>query len=219
MLGYGINIDEAGNLFAAGISVITTGNHVWQQSSIFEYPDASNKILRPANYPNGNPGEGACIVNRRGVEIAVINLQGRRHLPAIDCPFRKAKEILRSLSRNVSAIFIDFHADDPSEKEALAHFLDGSVSALCGTHTHIQTTDEKILPNGTAYITDVGACCPQTSVIGFDAQTSVKRACEQIPYRFIAAEGPAMIHGVAISIDRETKRAKQINRIREQSSV
>ena len=209
----GISPENARHIFAAGAQVITTGNHVWHNDEIRPLLDHEPNLLRPANYPPSNPGHGVCIVDSKGISVAVLNLQGRQRMHPIDCPFRKVKEMLRDLRSKVSIIIIDFHAESPDEKEAFAYHLNGNVSAVLGTHTHIQTADERILSGGTAYITDVGACCPQDSVIGFELETAIQRLLSQLPIRGTPADGLATIHGAVITIDPVNGRATHIRRI------
>ena len=217
--GYGLLPEQAMQLFGAGAQVITTGNHVWRQSELLELLDSDQRLLRPANYPPGLPGHGSCVVTVRGARIAVVNLQGRERLPTIDCPFRKMRELIRGLSQESDAILVDFHAESPAEKEALSYWLDGDVGAIIGTHTHVQTSDERLLPGGTAYITDVGACCVVDSVIGFDPVVSVERATSQLPLKVGVAEGRATICGALVELDRENGMAHSIERIRIQSAL
>ena len=217
--GFGITQEIAGQLFAAGVHVITTGNHIWQQPEVFPYLDQEDRILRPANYPGGNPGHGHCVVEVRGVRVGVINLQGRRRLYPIDCPFRKAKETIRKINSSADIILIDLHAEATEEKEALAFFLDGQVNALFGTHTHIQTADDRILPGGTGYLTDLGACGPADSVIGFDPQISVERVRSQMPLRNEVSDNVAVLHGAVLTVSREDWKTVGFHRFRERSLV
>jgi hypothetical protein len=217
--GFGIMPELAGQLFSAGIDVITTGNHVWQKREILDYLDTQDRILRPANYPGGNPGHGVCVVESKGARVGVVNLQGRIRLAPIDCPFRRGKEVLRKLSGDADIVIVDFHAEATDEKEALAFHLDGQVSALFGTHTHVQTADERVLPKGTAYLTDIGACGPRESVIGFKPEISVERAQTQLPLRNEVSNNAAVLHGALIEVDRSNGKATSIHRIREESLV
>ena len=217
--GYGLLPEQAMRLFEAGAQVITTGNHVWRQLELLDALNGDQRLLRPANYPPGVPGHGSCVTTVRGTRIAVVNLQGRERLPTIDCPFRKGREIIRTLSSASDVILVDFHAESPAEKEALGYWLDGVVGAVIGTHTHVQTSDERLLPGGTAYITDVGACCVADSVIGFDPLVSVDRATSQLPLKVGVAEGASLICGILIEFDRESGMARSIERIRIQSAL
>jgi len=217
--GFGITPEIAAGFFSAGASVITTGNHVWQKSEVFPYLDSEEHILRPANYPSGNPGHGSCVVEARGFKLGVINLQGRERMWSIECPFRKAKELVRKMRQQVQFIVIDFHAEATDEKEALGCHLDGDVALVYGTHTHVQTADERILSGGTAYITDIGASGPRDSIIGFVPEISVERMRTQMPLRNEVSNNPAIIHGILVTLDPETGKATGITRIAEESLV
>lgn len=217
--GFGITPETAVSLLSTGADVITTGNHVWQERAIYDYLEQEERILRPGNYPGSSPGHGFHVANIRGTPIGVMNLQGRVRMSSIDCPFRKARDILRQIKSKCSGVIVDFHAESTEEKEALGLYLDGDVSVVFGTHTHVQTADERILPNGTAYITDVGAAAPSSSVIGFDSGISVKRSLTQVPIRNVVAETPATIHGIVVDIDSDTGKAESITRIQERSLI
>ncbi|MBN1649471.1 MAG: TIGR00282 family metallophosphoesterase [Spirochaetales bacterium] len=218
--GLGISSDVADQFFQLGADVITTGNHVWQQQSILQYLDTKDNLLRPHNYPPGVPGKGFCVIEtRKHVKVAVINLQGRESLPSIDCPFREAKNLVRKLRQETKVILIDFHAESVEEKEALAMYLDGEVSAVVGTHTHIPTADERILKNGTAYISDIGMSGPFESVIGCKPEISIQRSLTQMPIKMEVAESSAVIHGFLVGIDCESGRAEEVRRIVHVSSL
>ena len=217
--GFGITPEIATNIFAAGADVITTGNHIWQKKEILEYLDRESRLLRPDNYPPGNPGHGYCVIETRGLRFGVINLQGRVRLPSIECPFRRAKELLRKAKSEADVVIIDFHAESTEEKEAFALYVDGDVALVFGTHTHVQTADERILPNGTAYITDVGATGPRDSVIGFEPRISVERSLTQMPFRNEVSDNLAFIHGVIVKVDADTGKAIRISRYSEASIV
>jgi 2',3'-cyclic-nucleotide 2'-phosphodiesterase len=216
--GFGLTHEGVAALFDAGAMVITSGNHIWQQRDIIRLLDDEPRLLRPANYPPGTPGHGLCVLEVKGIKVAVMNLQGRKRMPAIDCPFRKAADLIRSLDRDTRVILIDFHAEATDEKEAFALHLDGSVSAIVGTHTHIATSDGRVLPKGTAYQTDVGACGPGDSVIGFVPSISIQRALTQLPLRNEVSDNNVVLHGVVITIDAETGKSIDILPIRERSS-
>ncbi len=217
--GLGITEQIAGQLFSAGVDVITSGNHIWHHREVLKMLDSEQPILRPANYPPGTPGKGYIVVNIKSNPVAVLNLQGREQMPSIDCPFRAGKELVRKLHSHTKVILTDFHAESPEEKESLAFYLDGQMSALIGTHTHIQTADEKILPKGTAYITDMGMTGPDDSVIGSSKKISVQRSLSQMPLKMEVSDTPAVIQGVKISIDVETGKATKIERISQKSLV
>ncbi len=217
--GFGITPEVAGQIFSAGANVITTGNHIWQQGEVLSYLDTEDRILRPANYPSGVHGHGTCIVEVKGRKIGVINLQGRTRMWTIDCPFKKGRELVRKMRQETKIIFVDFHAEATDEKEALGCYLDGEVTAIVGTHTHIQTADERILPGGTAYITDLGMTGPSDSVIGFDPRISVQRSLTQMPLRNEVSDNPATIQGIVLEVDQENGRALSVERVREESLV
>ncbi len=211
--GFGMTEEQALKVFAAGCHVITTGNHVWQQAPFLDALDRHDTLLRPANYPPGVPGHGSCVVEVRGVKVGILNLQGRSRMPTVDCPFRKAKEVLRKLRQEVAFSVIDFHAEATDEKEALAYYLDGEIAALVGTHTHVQTADERILPNGTAYISDLGSCSPRDSVIGFDPEISVQRALTHVPIRNSVPNHAADITGLLVDVEPGSGRAIAVSRL------
>ena len=215
--GFGITPQIAEELFSLGLDVITTGNHVWDKKEIFDYLPRTPRLLRPANYPADLPGSGLLLTKaRNGVPVAVINLQGRVHLPAIEDPFRMADGILKSLDAlpgaGVKVRFVDFHAELTSEKMAMGWYLDGRVSAVIGTHTHIPTADTRILTNGTAYQTDAGMTGPYHSVIGVDKDIILQRFLTQMPVRMEAARHGAELHGVIVEVDDATGRANTVRR-------
>ena len=209
--GFGIIPSQVDMLFGIGVDVITSGNHIWQQEDIYPYLDSQSSLLRPANYGNLVQGHGYVVKDN----VCVINLQGRMNMPATDDPFKCAQDILKKLDNRVKTIFVDFHAESPEEKEAMGFFLDGKVTAVVGTHIHVQTMDEKILPNGTAYITDLGMCGPKGSIIGSDPELAIKRQLTQMPMKAQVLDAAAEIHGVCIRSDAETGKALSIERIAE----
>ncbi len=217
--GFGLSPENAQTMFAAGVDVITTGNHVWQHKQIRELLGNEETIIRPANYPGSPPGRGYTIRQVKGSRIAVMQLQGRVRLSNIDCPFRKSRELLRGLKAEADIVLCDFHAEAAEEKESLAMYLDGSLAAIVGTHTHVQTADARILPNGTAYITDLGMTGPEGSVIGFQAETSIRRSLTQLPLKNEVHDAPGCVHGVLISIQPETGLASSIVSLRERSAI
>ena len=217
--GFGITSDIAGQLFRAGVDVVTTGNHVWHDDQVAQLLNREAHVLRPDNYPSGAPGTGVATVDRRVPPVHVVNLQGRIHMAPIDCPFRAARDLVKRLKQVSPIIIVDFHAESTEEKEALALYLDGDVSVLFGTHTHVQTADERILPKGTAYITDVGACLPPKSVIGFEPSISIRRSLTQIPIKNEVASAAATIHGLSVKIENSSGKALSVERIRYQSLV
>jgi len=211
--GFGITPLIAQELFAMGIQVLTTGNHVWDKKEIFDYLPREPRLLRPANYNSDLPGCGLVIIKaRNGADVAVINLQGRVHMPAVGDPFRAADRILESLDTSVRVRFVDFHTELTSEKVAMGWYLDGRVTALIGTHTHIPTADERVLPGGTAYQTDVGMTGPYDSVIGSDKNLVLRRFLTSLPIRLDAAKGGAELHAVIVTADPHTGRAVGIRR-------
>ena len=212
--GLGITPEISKSLFGCGVDVITLGNHSWSRRAIFDYLDREPRIVRPANYPEGTPGRGFTVVtSREGQKVAVANLQARTFMEALDHPFRTADAILNSVRSQTRITLFDFHGEATSEKIALGHYLDGRASAVVGTHTHVQTADETILPGGTAYITDIGMVGPQDSVLGMDKDIVVRRFLTQIPNRFEVAVGPVVLCGIVIDIDSATGRSQTIERI------
>jgi metallophosphoesterase (TIGR00282 family) len=210
--GFGLTPSIAEELFALGIHVLTSGNHIWDKRELYDYFGRQPRLLRPANYPEG-PGEGLLIIQaRNGVECAVMNLQGRTYMPATDCPFRKADRLLAELPPAVKVRFVDFHAEVTSEKMAMGWYLDGRVSAVIGTHTHIPTADTRILPGGTAYQTDCGMTGPYGSVIGVDTDIIIQRFLTSLPVRMEASRKSPELHSVIVDVDEFTGRARAIRR-------
>lgn len=214
--GFGIGREEVDKLFEMGVQVVTSGNHVWERPGSAELLDAEPRLLRPANYPPGAPGRGLALVESGGARWAILNLQGREEMSPIDCPFRAADELLARVGAEApgSIVLVDFHAESVEEKEALAFHLDGRVSAVAGTHTHVQTADERILPRGTGYLTDLGMTGPDDSVIGVKAEICVRRGLTQMPIKMESAEGPASISGALFTMDAETRACLKVERIR-----
>jgi metallophosphoesterase (TIGR00282 family) len=213
--GFGLTPRIVDQLKRMEISVLTSGNHIWRKKEIYPFLDDHPTVLRPANYPPGVPGHGSCVVSTpSGERVAVLNLMGRVFMQQVDCPFRCAEAEVERLRKETSAILVDFHAEATSEKVAMGWFLDGKVSAVLGTHTHVQTADETILPEGTAYITDAGMTGPRNSVIGVKKEIIIEKYLYQIPKRFDIAKGPAQVCGVVLDIDGESGRANRILRIR-----
>ena len=220
--GFGITPRLAEELLKTEIDVLTGGNHSWDRKEILEYLPHEPRLLRPANFPDGSPGSGLYIgTARNGVRYAVLNLQGRVFLPAIDDPFRKADGMLAALPQDVAFVLVDMHGETTSEKIALGWYLDGRVSALVGTHTHVATADEHVLPQGTAYITDVGMTGPHGGVIGMDRNGIIKKFLDQLPARFEVASGDLQMNTVLIETDDDGPRnaagrlrARSIERLR-----
>lgn len=221
--GNGLLQADAEKLFACGIDVLTGGNHIFEKREAYPFLDMELRVLRPQNYPTGaeelfpqtpkTPGRGFGVYTKNGVSIAVLNVQGRDSLMPLDCPFRAADSAAKEAAAQNALLFVDFHAESNREKEALALFLDGRAAAVCGTHTHVQTADERILPKGTAYITDLGMCGAVSSVIGTKTEIAVKRNLTQILYRMEDAEEEEAINGVLITVDCATKTALSIERV------
>jgi 2',3'-cyclic-nucleotide 2'-phosphodiesterase len=214
--GFGITPGLVEELLDLGIAVLTSGNHIWDRKEIIHYfqEHADGRLLRPANYPAGAPGHGLYLgKTEAGAEYAVINLQGRVFMPAIECPFRTADSLLGSVPPSVTIRIVDMHAEATSEKQALGRYLDGRVTAVVGTHTHIPTADEMVLPGGTAYITDLGMTGPYDSIIGIEKETVIKKFLDQMPARFEVATGDVRLCGVLIEADPETGRATSIQRV------
>lgn len=216
--GFGLTPEIAEQFLTQGVDAITSGNHIWQKREILPTLQGRSEVLRPANYPDKAPGHGSCIIEKKGVKIAVLNLQGRVDLQNLDCPFRKAEEKVRKLKKETPLILVDFHAENVEEKEALGLFLDGSVSVVVGTHTHVQTADERILEKGTAYISDLGMTGPPDSVIGSEKETAIERVKTQLPLRMEIHDAPAEIQGVAVTLDVKTGKALSITRIAHKSA-
>jgi metallophosphoesterase (TIGR00282 family) len=198
----------------SGADVMTSGNHIFSKKEIIPLIAKENLLLRPANYPAGTPGAGFVTVKAGPHRVGVLNLMGRVFMNPIDCPFRKADEVLPELARETRIILVDMHAEATSESVAMGWYLDGRVSAVVGTHRHVQTADERVLPKGTAYITDLGMTGPTEGVIGVDREIILRRFLTQMPVRFEPARGPAALHAVVITVDPDTGRASDIRRLR-----
>lgn len=211
--GNGITKEIAADLYQMGIDVLTMGNHVWDNRDVFSFIDLEDRILRPGNYPTGTPGRGFFIYRTLiGEKIGVINLSGRAFLANLDCPFRLVDSMIEEIKKETPTILIDFHAEATSEKVAFGWHVDGRVSAVVGTHTHIQTADERILPGGTAYITDVGMTGPRDSVLGIKVDLALQKFLTQMPVRFETATGLAQLNAVVIKTNAKGK-AEQITRV------
>jgi len=212
--GFGITPRLAEELFACGIEVLTGGNHIWDRKEIFDYLPHEPRLLRPANFPNGSPGKGLFIGSaKNGARYAVLNLQGRTFMVPIDDPFRTAVQQLSAIPPDVKVILVDMHAEATSEKQAMGWYLDGKVSAVLGTHTHVATADNRVLPGGTAYITDVGMTGPHDGVIGMEKQAILQRFLDAMPTRFSVAEGDVQMNAVAIDVDETNGRARFIEQL------
>lgn len=208
--GRGLTKEVAQELYDSGIDFLTMGNHVWDQRDILKFIDDENRLIRPANYPKGAPGKGFGYVKKNGIKTGIINLSGRIFLPPLENPFSTVMQIVNSIAVETSVILIDFHAEATSEKVALGWFLNGKVSAVLGTHTHIQTADARILDQGTAYITDVGMTGPRDSVLGVKKEIIINSFITQMPSKFEVASGPVQLNAVIVEIDEKTGKAMQI---------
>jgi len=212
--GFGITPELAEELFARGVHVITGGNHSWDKREIYPYMPTQPRLLRPANFPAGTPGHGRAIVRTAtGVPVAVINVMGRVFMTAIDDPFTGVLDEIEAIGDEARIILVDFHAEATSEKVAMGWHLDGRVTAVVGTHTHVPTADARVLPNGTAYITDVGMTGPHDSVIGVDRHAVVQRFLTALPQRFETARENPRLNAVIIDADEQTGRALAIERL------
>jgi len=220
--GFGITPRLAEELLQTDIAVLTGGNHSWDKKEILDYLPHEPRLLRPANFPDGSPGSGVYVgVAKNGVKYCVINLQGRVFLPAIDDPFKKADELLAAVAPDVAMVFVDVHAETTSEKIALGWYLDGRATAVVGTHTHVATADEHVLPQGTAFITDVGMTGPHSGVIGMDREAIIRKFINGLPARFEVASGDVQMNAVFIETDDDGPRnaagrlrARSIERLR-----
>jgi len=214
--GFGITPEIAGDLFDLGLSVITTGNHAWDKKETIGFYRKEPRLLRPANYPEGAPGQGTLVLDLpSGETVGILQVMGRAFMPALDCPFQVAKREIPKLRERTKTIIVDMHAETTSEKMAMGHFLDGQVTAVVGTHTHVQTADEQILPKGTAYLTDIGMTGPVNSIIGFKKDLVIEKFLTQMPRRFEVATGPAVLSAALIECDPNTGKAVGIQRVRE----
>ena len=212
--GFGITPDVAGELFDLGLSVITLGNHAWDKKEAIDFIKKDSRLLRPANYPDGVPGRGSMVVETAGGEsLGVLQVMGRVFMPTLDCPFRVAEREVTQLREQTRTIIVDMHAETTSEKMAMGNFLDGKVSAVVGTHTHVQTADNRILPKGTAYLTDIGMTGPVNSVIGMKTDMVIWKFLTQMPRRLEVAQGPAVLCAALLEFDGLTGKAVSIQRL------
>lgn len=214
--GSGLTPSICEELFSLGIDVITSGDHIWKKREVLDVINKDSRILRPANYPQGAPGTGATVVTTEaGVKVGVVNVVGRVFMQALDCPFRVATREIERLKEQTALIVVDIHAEATSEKQALGRFLDGQVAAVVGTHTHTQTADEKILPKGTAFITDLGMTGPFDSILGRRVEDILERFLMQVPIRFQMAKDDVQLHGAIVDIDTQSGLANSIKRVQE----
>jgi len=211
--GFSITPRLADDLFAAGIDVMTSGNHIYDKREVIPYIERQPRLLRPANYPPGSPGNGVWTGEVRGVRVAVVNLIGRVFMPPADDPFRSADEIVNGLPADVKVRLVDMHGEATSEKSAIGWYLDGRVSAVVGTHTHVQTADERILPGGTAYLTDIGMTGSYAGVIGMDRKDVIARFTSAINKRAEHSTGDVRICAALLDIDETTGHAREISRL------
>ncbi|HEB76411.1 MAG TPA: TIGR00282 family metallophosphoesterase [Nitrospirae bacterium] len=211
--GFGITEKVAAELFGCGIHVMTSGNHIWDKKEAVSLLVKEDRILRPLNYPPGVPGAGSIIYNLNGRKVGVLNVSGRIFMNTMDCPFRTAEAEVERIRKETEMIIVDLHAEATSEKIAFGRYMDGRVSAVIGTHTHVQTADEQILPKGTAYITDAGMTGPLNSVIGVDTEQIIDKFLTQMPRKFETAKGIALLSGVMVEIDEKSGRATSIQRL------
>ncbi len=215
--GMGITADVAQELLSAGVDVITLGNHVWKNKGAVKAVEEESRLIRPANFPSGVPGKGDGVFTARsGARVGVLNLCGRTFMDALDCPFKAAEEAVERLRAETPVCLVDMHAEATSEKQAMGCFLDGKVSAVIGTHTHVQTADERLLPEGTAYVTDVGMTGPKNSILGMAPEAILTRFITRMPARFEVARGPVLLSAVLIDVEEETGQARGIWRLRQE---
>jgi 2',3'-cyclic-nucleotide 2'-phosphodiesterase len=213
--GMGVDIKSAKELLSSGIQVLTSGNHIWKKKEIYPFLDDQESLIRPANFPAGAPGKGWCIWQANGLRALIINLQGRVFMPNhVEDPFRCVDNILKQQGVNARVVIVDIHAEATSEKYAMGWYLNGRASIVYGTHTHVQTADERILPAGTAYITDVGMCGPFDSVIGMEKETVIQGFITQLPRQFEVAQDNVVLQGIIVDVDETTGQAREVRRLR-----
>jgi metallophosphoesterase (TIGR00282 family) len=218
--GLGLTQPVAEELLEAGIDALTTGNHVWKHRDFAQFLEGEPRILRPANYPEGSPGRGGAVyVTSHSGPVGIVNVVGRTFMEPLDCPFRAADREIEALHGKTKVIVVDIHAEATSEKVALGWYLDGRVSAVFGTHTHIQTADERVLPKGTGYITDVGMTGPRDSILGVRPEPVIQRFLTAMPSRFELAKGPLTLNAVVATIDAETGAARSVQRVIESTGA
>ncbi|MFO7576983.1 MAG: TIGR00282 family metallophosphoesterase [Pelovirga sp.] len=217
--GYGLTAPVLKELFDCGVHVVTSGNHIWDKKEIYPLLERERRLLRPANYPPGSPGRGTGVFETAaGIKVGICNLEGRVFMKNLDCPFRAADRLVAELREQAAVILVDFHAEATSEKQALGYYLDGRVSAVIGTHTHVQTADERILPGGTGYLTDVGMSGSQDAVIGNQKEAALERFLTQQPVRLEVAKKDPQLCAVLLTIDEDSGRCSGIERIQQKFS-
>jgi len=208
--GFGLTAETLARMLAAGADVVTSGNHVWEKREVWPTLEAEPRVLRPANYPEGAVGRGCGLFEKAGVSWGVVNVQGRQEMSPIDCPFRSAETLVKELADRGALTLVDFHAETTREKEAFGFFMDGTAGAVVGTHTHVRTADARLLPKGTAYVSDLGMTGASEGIIGMEAKICLERCRTSIPFRMECASGPAAMSGVVIEFDLETRKALSI---------
>jgi metallophosphoesterase (TIGR00282 family) len=213
--GFGLTANIAAKLYSYGVDCITSGNHIWRNKEIFKIISQDPKLVRPANYPKGTPGKGWTVIEKNGTKIGVLNLLGRVFMDPLECPFKTALKEIASIRKLTKIILVDFHGEATSEKKAMGWHLNGMVSAVIGTHTHVQTADESILSGGTAYITDIGMTGPFDSVIGMRKENALRKFTTMLPTKFIVAEDDIRINGVVVRVEIKSGKAVHIERIQE----
>jgi 2',3'-cyclic-nucleotide 2'-phosphodiesterase len=212
--GYSITEKIYLDLLAHGVDAVTMGNHVWEKKEVVAKIDTFDRLVRPANYPPSVPGRGSIIIDCQGIKVGIVNLLGRVFMNCVDCPFQTADKIIPPVQAEAKVIIVDFHGEATSEKAALGYYLDGKVSAVLGTHTHVQTADERILPGGTAFISDAGMCAAQDSVIGMNKEQILKRFTTCLPEKFEPMDsGPGLFNAVLVTVDTASGKALAIKRI------
>ncbi len=216
--GFGLTKKVGEEIFAAGVDVITSGNHIWDKKEVYTYLQEEKRVLRPANYPPGVPGSYLHYISVETDTVAVLSLTGRVFMGDFDCPFRKFDQLYAEISQQTPHIVVDFHAEATSEKIAFGWHVDGRASIVVGTHTHVATADERVLDRGTAYITDLGMCGPTDGVLGVERQTVIQKFLTQLPARFDVASGPVGLNGLVVDIDRRG-RATDLFRLSLQKSI
>ncbi|PLT46123.1 TIGR00282 family metallophosphoesterase [Paenibacillus sp. FSL W8-1187] len=212
--GRGITAAIAKEFFDWGVNGITMGNHTWDNKDLFDWIDDEPRLVRPANFSSESPGIGSTVIKAGSKKLGILNVQGRTFLPPNDCPFKTADAHLERLKRETSCVLVDFHAEATSEKIAMGWYLDGRASVVLGTHTHVQTNDDRILPQGTAFLTDVGMTGPMDGILGMDRDAVLHRFLTGLPSRFVVAEGDWHLHGVLAVLDEATGRAQRLEKIR-----
>jgi 2',3'-cyclic-nucleotide 2'-phosphodiesterase len=212
--GFGVTPETADELLRMGADVLTSGNHIWDKKEIIEYIQSENRLLRPANYPKIAPGKGHILVlSRKGFKVGVLNVQGRVFMGPSEDPFSIAQDLVEQLRKETPIILVDMHGEASSEKQAMGWFLDGKVTAVCGTHTHVPTADQRILPGGTAYVTDIGMTGPYDSIIGVEKDQIIQKFLDQIPIRFEPAKENPILQAILVEVDANSGHAQKIQRI------